>query len=162
MPESVLIPYFRVSWLQRFHCILYSYIKYMYSMDSVFPSTYTCRCSYIHVVSINNNSYSVYSYCFLFHRALFMEPTLLILDEPTNHLDLNAVIWLDKLVSILLLYLLWLFSYCCLFTIHVVVVYYYTNTIQQVIFRGEYYVLITTIFWLCRSNLKVSREFIII
>lgn len=30
------------------------------------------------------------------HRALFMEPTLLMLDEPTNHLDLNAVIWLNK------------------------------------------------------------------
>uniref|UniRef100_A0A8B9ELG9 ATP binding cassette subfamily F member 1 n=1 Tax=Anser cygnoides TaxID=8845 RepID=A0A8B9ELG9_ANSCY len=30
------------------------------------------------------------------HRALFMEPTLLMLDEPTNHLDLNAVIWLNN------------------------------------------------------------------
>ena len=30
-----------------------------------------------------------------------MEPTLLMLDEPTNHLDLNAVIWLDKYVSLL-------------------------------------------------------------
>ena len=30
------------------------------------------------------------------HRALFMEPTLLMLDEPTNHLDLNAVIWLNR------------------------------------------------------------------
>lgn len=33
------------------------------------------------------------------HRALFMEPTLLMLDEPTNHLDLNAVIWLNKYES---------------------------------------------------------------
>lgn len=33
---------------------------------------------------------------FYIHRALFMEPTLLMLDEPTNHLDLNAVIWLNK------------------------------------------------------------------
>ena len=32
-----------------------------------------------------------------------MEPTLLMLDEPTNHLDLNAVIWLDKLVVIVVI-----------------------------------------------------------
>ena len=34
--------------------------------------------------------------CMHTHRALVMEPTLLMLDEPTNHLDLNAVIWLDR------------------------------------------------------------------
>lgn len=32
-------------------------------------------------------------------RGLFMKPTLLLLDEPTNHLDLEAVIFLESVLS---------------------------------------------------------------
>jgi len=32
--------------------------------------------------------------------ALFVRPDLLILDEPTNHLDLEAVIWLERYLSL--------------------------------------------------------------
>ena len=48
--------------------------------------------------------HSLLSFCT--HRALFMEPTLLMLDEPTNHLDLNAVIWLNKYKSFNFLHLM--------------------------------------------------------
>jgi ABC transport system ATP-binding/permease protein len=32
-------------------------------------------------------------------RALVTEPDLLLLDEPTNHLDIDAITWLEKLMS---------------------------------------------------------------
>jgi ABC transport system ATP-binding/permease protein len=35
----------------------------------------------------------------LLAQALVSEPTLLLLDEPTNHLDLDAIVWLETLLT---------------------------------------------------------------